>query len=128
VNQTLLESVYNQIKSAVSATTEHVYFLFLPSEELLQEDLTITYELNNTDNEDTFDSKEALKYYSLRIKMNAPTVRSFSNSSVFIKGNIYVLNQINSDVKQIRLVTEEVFYDSELKVFTEYLQFELQVT
>jgi hypothetical protein len=125
VNSTLLRNVYTGLKSSLSGFTTHVYYLYLPSQELLTE-FTVTYEMNNVANEDTFDSKEAVKTYSLIIKSNSPTANSFGDSSIYIKNAIYSLT--NSGVNCIKLVSEEVFYDSELNVFTEYLNFELQVS
>jgi hypothetical protein len=124
MNQALLTDIYNQIKKAISGSTSHIYFLYLPSEELLSE-ITVTYELNNTDNENTFDSKEAIKYYSLKIKLNAPTASVLENESIYIKRSIYALVNVNQKVQYINLVTEELFFDSELNVFTEFLNFEI---
>jgi len=123
----LLIDVYNQIVKAVSGTTNEVHFLFLPDEKLLKK-VTVTYEMNNTANDDTFDSKEAIKTYSLKIRLNAPQSSLFGNLSIYIKQFIYQLKNINSSIKYINLKTDELFYDNELKVYTDFLNFEIQYT
>ena len=127
MNKSLSVSVYNAIKSALSASTEHVYFDHLPSEKLLSE-LTATYELNNSFNLLTFEDQEAGKTYFLEVKVNDMTSDLFENYSVFIKRQIYRLTQTNSRVKHISLNNEETFFDDELKIWTMYLRFEIQYT
>lgn len=128
MDNTLLQSVYNQLKSAVSATTAHVYYLFLPSQELLAEALTVTYEIRNTDNESLFDSRDALRYYRVRVNLNSTSPTNFGTNSIYIRGKMSALTTVNTDVKYVRLLTEDVFYDNELNVFTSFLEFEVQAT
>lgn len=125
MNQTLLENIYNQLTEAVSGTTQHVYFLHLPSDDLLQE-FTVVYELNNTENENTFDSPEAEKVYSLQVKLNAPTVNLFLQHSIYIKNAVLRLKAINANIGNVSLTTDTTFYDGEFKVFTNFLNFEIK--
>lgn len=125
MNTILQNNIYSQLKSAVSGETSHVYFLYLPSTELLEE-ITVVYELNNSENEDTFDSKEATKIYGLRVQINAPTSSLFGDISIYIKAKVYNLVQVDENVKHVKLLDEQLFYDDELKVFTEFLRFEIQ--
>lgn len=121
----LKSDIYNQIKGAVSGTTEHVYFLYLPSDELLSE-LTVVYELNNTGNENTFDSPEAEKVYSLQVKLNAPSSNLFEQNSIYIQQAVQRLKAINANIGNVSLTTDTTFYDSELEVFTNFLNFEIK--
>lgn len=119
MNKILQNNIYTALKNALSGTTVDIYFLYLPNEDLLKK-VTCIYEINNTDNLNTFESKEALKTYTLRIKINASTSKDFSNYSDRIKTKIYALGNM------VTLVDEEIFYDSELDIYTEYIQFEIK--
>jgi hypothetical protein len=121
MNQAVLTAIYNQLKAA--NVTQYVYFLQLPSEELLQQ-LTVTYELTNTSNEDTFDTKEAQKTYRLRIKINAPTASQITACSSIYKQKMYKLKG-TAGIDHVKLIDEEIFVDSELKVHTEYQAYDL---
>lgn len=119
MNKTLQNTIYTALKNALSGTTVDVYFLYLPNEELLKR-VTCIYEINNTDNLNVFESKEAIKTYTLRIKINAPTSTGFSDYSDRIKSKIYSIGNM------VTLIDEETFFDNELNIFTEYLQFEVK--
>jgi len=119
MNKILQDTIYSSLKEALFGTTVDVYFLYLPNEELLKR-VTCVYEINNTDNLNTFDSKEAIKAYTLRIKLNAPTSKDFSDYSDRIKSKMYTVGNM------VTLIDEELFFDSELNIFTEYLQFEVK--
>jgi hypothetical protein len=118
MNTNLQCQIFNGLKSVLSGYTSHVYFLYLPNEKLLN-CLTCVFELNNRDNIATFESKEAIKTYSLKVKLNAPDTTQFGNLSTLIKTKMYTVG------KMVRLVDEEVFYDNQLEVFTEFIQFEV---
>jgi hypothetical protein len=123
MNQQLLKAIYDQLKAA--NVTQYVYFLLLPSEDLLQQ-LTATYELNNIENEDTFDSQEAQKTYRLKIKINAPSTDLITTNSIYIKQKVYALKGMNN-IKHVKLIIEDLFYDSELKVYTEFQEYEILI-
>lgn len=121
MNKLLLDSIYSTIYATVSATTKHVYFDFLPDQELLKQ-LTVVYELQNTSNEQTFDSKESNRLYELSVKINAPQLANLSSLSIYnLRESIYKLQ-----VSHIRLIDEASFYDSDLKVWTNTTRFEVQ--
>jgi hypothetical protein len=121
MNLDLINAVDTAIKNAVSASTSIVEFLYLPSEELLKK-FTVVYELDNPGNEDTFEFSEAIKTYTLKVKLNAPKLSYFSSNSIYIKQRIYAL-----DVSHVKLINEQIFWDNELKVYTEYLNFQIQL-
>lgn len=125
MNTSLQSNILNQIKSAVSGTTSQVHFLHLPDRKLLKE-VTVTYQVQQTDNETTFDSLEGLKTYQLQININAPTAISFGNLSIYIRDAIKRLVQIDENVHYVRLNTEDVFWDDELEIFTELQLYEIQ--
>ncbi|HYG03019.1 MAG TPA: hypothetical protein VD927_11285 [Chryseosolibacter sp.] len=122
MNTELLEQIYTSIKGAVSGTTSHVYYFDLPSDELLNE-VTVTYEVNNTSNVSTFEG-EALKIFALEIKINVPSNNQLSildQLSIYIKQSVDCLS-----VNHIRLNNEDRFKDTELNIYTMFLQYELQ--
>lgn len=123
MNKQLLTTIKNAIVSAVSGTTKQVYFDHLPDAKLLKE-ITVVYELKNTDNLSTFDIKELGKTYDLTIKMNSPDV-SFGSLSIYnLKDRIYKL-----EADHIRLIDDlDLFFDPQLEVWTQYLRFRIQVS
>lgn len=126
MNTALQTSTYNAIKNAVSAITSNVYWLHLPSDDLLNT-YSVTYGLNNSANESTFDSPDATRTYSLRINLNAPSADdSFRNLSIYIRDAVYRLSQTVENVRYVRLVTEDAFFDPDLEVYTEFQQYEIQ--
>jgi hypothetical protein len=127
MNKSLSISIYNQIRNAISGSTDQVYYDHLPSEELLSE-LTVVYSLNNTDNLLTFEDQEAGKTYQCEVQINDTTSDQFETYSVFIKRSLYDLVKVNQRVKHVKLLNEDVFYDDELFIWTEYLRFEVQYT
>lgn len=123
MNTTLIEQIRNQI--LLAGTTTDVFYYHLPSDKYLDR-LTVTYELNNTSNNATFEDKEAVKEYSLQININAPSITHFVNVAENIKSKVYGLNTVNSKVKSINLEDEDSFYDNDLKIFTLHLNFSIQ--
>ena len=125
MNKALTENIYSALRVAVSGLTQHIYFYQLPNEELLSE-LTVVYTVENTSNLFTFEDPEAAKTYSLTVQINDVSASQFSDLTVFIKESIYGLTVSNERVKHIRLNNEELFYDDELNIWTQYLRFEIQ--
>jgi hypothetical protein len=125
MNKSLLTNIYNAIKSAVSGSTSEVHFIYLPDEALLKL-VSVTYQVDNTSNESTFDSLNALKVYSLKVKINAPQSSQLENLSIYIQNKIQSLTSIDNKVKYVKLITEDLFFDNELKIYTEFVSFEIQ--
>ena len=126
MNTSLLESIYNNLQSAVSGVTNsQVFYLTVPNDEYLS-DLVVVYSIRNNQNVDTFDTKEANKTYELTVKINHPTTEAILTNKVFIVSKIYDLININSAIKCLSMTDDDLFYDFELKIYTDYLKFDLQ--
>jgi hypothetical protein len=124
----LLESIYGQIKKAVSGYTKtDIYYSVLPNEDLLKK-YSIVYTVSNSSNTDTFDTKEEVKNYLLTVQINNPTTNPIVDSIVFIKQKAYGLASVNSSIKMVTLNDEDLFYDFDLKIFTGYLKYNIQYT
>jgi len=122
----LLDSIYNQIKKAVSGYTKtDVYYSILPNEDLLK-NYSVVYNVSNASNVDSFDTKEKVKNYLLTIQINNQTTNQIIDSIVFIKAQVYGLTSVNSSIKMITEIDEDLFYDFDLKIFTGYLKYNIQ--
>jgi|SRR5579859_6988102 len=121
----LLNSVYTQIKSAVSGYTKtDIYYEILPNEELLKS-YTVVYTVINTSNVDSFDKKETVKNYLLTVQINNPTTNQIIDSLVFIKQKMYGLTSVNSSVIYVKETDENLAYDFDLKIFTGFVKFDI---
>src|SRR5690242_18035784 len=123
MNKPLLESIKNALTTA--SNCPHVYYLHLPSKELLRY-FTVTYEVQNPENVGTYEDKESIKIYSLRVNLNAPELSNLENKSIYIKNGVYSLRSADPKVRSVVLANEQNFWDSELNIYTEYLNFEIQ--
>lgn len=124
MNKTLLQNIKTQLTATLSGSTKHIYYYHLPNKELLKQ-FTVTYEVQNTGNEKTFEDKEAVKYYSLRVNLNSPTLSDLENKSIYLSNSLYDLKAINPKIKNIVQVDEQNFWDDELNIWTEYLNYEI---
>src|SRR5882672_2107032 len=94
----LLDSIYGQLKKAVSGYTKtDIYYEILPNEELLK-NYSIVYTVINSSNVDSFDKKELVKNYLLTVQKNNPTTQQIIDSIVFIKQKMYGLTSVNSSI------------------------------
>ncbi len=125
MTKALLDSIYTQINKAVSGTTSNIHFLLLPNEELLKV-FTVVYAIRNTNNENTFSSKETVKTYQLEVRVNFTSIQSILTNKVFITERLYELPEQNSSVKYISLTDEDLLWDFDLKIYTGYLRFNLE--
>jgi hypothetical protein len=117
-------SIYAGIADAIvtvipSANTFYKYF----SDEFdFKNNLGCTFEIVNDENINSFDKKEFLKNYNLRILMRYKTVASLLEKSELLKSAIYALPVLNVD-----LINETIDYDDVLRAYELYLEFDLKV-
>jgi hypothetical protein len=121
----LLDSIYNQIKQAVTGyTSTDVYYTILPNVELLK-GYSIVYNVSNAANVDSFDTKERLKFYLLSVQINNTQSQPIIESLVFIKAKLLILASVNNNVHYINVTDEDLAYDFDLKIFTGIIKFNL---
>jgi hypothetical protein len=126
----LLIDIRTQLRDALSAQTTHVHYDHLPNKKLLSE-FCCTFEVQNNENINTFDTREAVKGYALEVKLNNPTEGEIIDAAVFIKNAIYGLMTIDSSVAMVTLDEEDFFFNSEVTqpgVWQGYFRFNLQCT
>jgi hypothetical protein len=120
MNIQLLEDIKALIYTAT--TCENIFYYHLPGDIDLGA-LSITYELNLQECTDCFDGHSVEKIYGLRINLNAPQLSFFGDHSIYVERWMYRLVQRNSRVHYVKLVDENIVYDDELRIFTQFLSF-----
>ena len=121
MNNTLLTQIRTQLLAM--DYTEHCFYYHLPSENYLK-DKSITYTLDTTAVENTFDGMGCEKTYSLAINFNAPTLDFLDDDSIYSR--IYALRNVNSRVRYIELLNSSTTWNADLQVFTESLNFNIK--
>lgn len=120
MNRVLHETIHAQLSGNCNT-----YFYQLPNKELLGKK-TVVWSLKNVRNNSTFENNEAVKEYLLQVNLNSPSINDLINADTY-------KNQVNklvgkADIKVVSLIDEELFFDDELKIWTEIIVYELQVS
>jgi hypothetical protein len=121
MNKVLLDNIYEQLKSVVSNS----FFLMLPNEELLKE-TTVVYDLELSHTEYTFDLSDPSKTYQLTIRINAPSTNLISDKSIYVQQMVKKLTTLNSKIKYVGLIDENLTYNSELDIYTETQRYSIE--
>jgi hypothetical protein len=120
----LKTNIKNQLYKAVSGNTEHVYFYELPNEDLLKT-LTLTYELNNTGNDSTYDSRNSTRNFELQVNINNPTTPLIDHLSIYIMNEVFNLKTVDDRVRNVQLLNQFQDRNPDLKIYTEVQRYNI---
>ena len=126
----IFKELITELNSVLRTIITNVHYLVLPDQSFLEKQ-SIVYTLTNNDNESTFEKREILKTFQLVLRVNSAKTTKASNNNELeklvdiidpIKNKIYKLG-----VNHVRLITEDLFFDPELDVYTFTYVFELKI-
>jgi hypothetical protein len=127
MNNGLIQTIHATLKNAVSATTNQVYFIYVPDRLNILKRTTLVFTLNNTGNENTLDFKESNKIYGLTAQVNVPEkhLSDLQQLSIYIRTALYRLERSAPDINYVSLLSDDLQFDEELEVYVYTLSFQI---
>jgi|SRR5579859_2753846 len=122
INQT----IQSTLLKACSGTTSNVfYYLVAVSKEFASTDTIVTYELNNTENVNVLELKNAIRMYDVIVKVTSSKQSTIANLNVFIITNLSKL--AGGNIGYITLTSQEQpTYQPENTMYSSTMTFNLQ--